>query len=211
MSKAWDLDYKNKWDNRYKEDGYVYGEEPNAFFKTSIKSFKPKHILMPAEGEGRNAVFAAQLGWQVTAFDLSIQGQLKAKQLADLHQVHIDYKVVDLDHLNLQPIYYDAIGLIYAHFSSSKKVEFHHKLNLSLKSGGYIIFEAFSKNHLKYNTVNSKVGGPKDIDMLYSIDDIKSDFKDFDILYLKEEVVELSEGKYHRGQGSVIRFIGQKM
>lgn len=210
MNKAWDKTYITKWDERYKETEFVYGQAPNEFFKDRLKQFKPKRILMPADGEGRNGVYAAQLGWEVKAFDLSIEGKLKATQLANSCGVSIDYKVSDLEDLELKPESFDAIGLIYAHFSAQKKSIFHKKLDQSLKSGGVIILEAFSKKHLLYNTANPKVGGPKDLDMLYSIREIETDFKGYEILYLKEEVVDLNEGLYHIGKGSVIRFIGRK-
>ncbi len=54
------------------------------------------------------------------------------------------------------------------------------------------------------------MGGPKDIESLFSIDEIKADFYNNDILELREIEINLSEGIYHNGQGSVIRFVGQK-
>ena len=73
-----------------------------------------------------------------------------------------------------------------------------------------ILFEAFGKQHLDYRNNNPKVGGPPDLASLFSTDELKADFSNYEILYLKEEVVELSEGLYHKGKGSVVRFIGRK-
>lgn len=57
------------WNNRYKEKEFAYGIAPNQFFKESINKLKIKGtILLPAEGEGRNAVYAAKKGLKVTAF-----------------------------------------------------------------------------------------------------------------------------------------------
>jgi hypothetical protein len=84
-------------------------------------------------------------------------------------------------------------------------------LSTYLKKGGKVIFEAFSKKHIDYNTKNEKVGGPKDIDTLFSKEEIVNDFKEFEIIELSEKEVELNEGKYHIGKGSVIRFVGKKI
>ncbi|PYF77097.1 class I SAM-dependent methyltransferase [Pedobacter nutrimenti] len=199
------------WDERYKEQEFAYGKEPNLFFKEWLLKLKPGAILMPADGEGRNGVYAAGLNWQVTSFDFSEQGQSKALGLAKERGVNLEYRVGDLKELEFGKESFDAIGLIYAHFSTENKSAFHHKLNAYLKPGGMVVFEAFSKNHIAYRERNPKVGGPTDAHMLYSCSEIEADFENFEILLLKEEEVLLKEGKYHIGMGSVIRFIGRKL
>ncbi len=200
-----------KWDNRYKDQEFAYGKEPNVFFKEWLQKFEPGSILMPADGEGRNGVFAAQLGWQVTSFDLSVEGQSKAMQLAKENHVTLDYIVGDLEQLKFNKETFDTIGLVYAHFSAEKKSVFHKKLNDYLKEGGIVILEAFSKNHIHLRKLNPKVGGPNDIDMLYSKEEIIADFKNYEIVLLEEEEVLLNEGNYHIGRGSVIRFVARKL
>ena len=79
-----------------------------------------------------------------------------------------------------------------------------------MKKNGIIIFEAFSKKNIDYVTANEKVGGPKDIESLFSIDEIKLDFPNYTIIELVEQDIELNEGLYHNGTGSVIRFVGRK-
>ncbi len=83
-------------------------------------------------------------------------------------------------------------------------------LDKYLRTGGIVIFEAFSKRHLEYLAKNEKVGGPKDIESLFSIEEIKADFNNYDILELEETEIHLNEGLYHNGLGSVIRFVGRK-
>ncbi len=199
-----------KWDERYKDPEFAYGKEPNVFFKEWLPKFEPGSILMPADGEGRNGVFAAQLGWQVTSFDLSAEGQTKALQLAKENGVTLEYMVGDLAHLHFASETFDAIGLVYAHFSAEQKSLFHHKLNDFLRPGGIVILEAFSKRHLHFNTLHPAVGGPKDILMLYSTEEILIDFEQYEVLLLAEEEILLNEGKFHIGTGSVIRFVGRK-
>lgn len=206
MDNAW----KDRWDERYRTDEYAYGEEPNNYLKEQLEKLPLGTILFPAEGEGRNAVFAARLGWTVSAFDISTEGKRKALQLAEAHKVTIDYQVGELQALQYAVGQFDVIALIYAHFPADIKSLYHKTLNHYLHKGGYIIFEAFSKKHLDYIAQNEKVGGPKDIAMLFSMDEIKSDFANYDIIELTETEIELKEGSFHNGTGSVIRFVGRK-
>ncbi|WP_317191615.1 hypothetical protein [Fulvivirga sediminis] len=87
----------------------------------------------------------------------------------------------------------------------------HKKLDETLKTGGLIIFEAFSKTHLELRMKNPKVGGPKDLESLFSKEEVASDFANYEPLYFHEELVLLNEGKYHNGESSVIRFVGKKL
>lgn len=80
------------WNQRYAETAFAYGEEPNAFFAEQLMRLTPGQLLLPAEGEGRNAVFAARQGWQVTAFDLSATAKEKCTQLAAKHQVAVHFE-----------------------------------------------------------------------------------------------------------------------
>ncbi|TWO34053.1 class I SAM-dependent methyltransferase [Seonamhaeicola sediminis] len=206
MTDAW----IERWNDRYKKKKYAYGTEPNMFLKEQIQKLKSGTILFGAEGEGRNAVYAAKNGWTVSAFDISEEGKNKAIKLAKTNNVLIDYKVGELPKLSFENKPFDAIALIYAHFPANIKSEYHKLLNTSLKKGGILIFEAFGKNHMKYRKDNPKVGGPPDIDLLFSIEELKSDFENYKILKLEEIEIELNEGIYHNGKGSVIRFIGLK-
>ncbi|SDI44554.1 class I SAM-dependent methyltransferase [Mucilaginibacter sp. P25] len=206
MKNAW----TEKWDQRYAEEEFAYGEQPNNFLQQQLSLLKPGKILFPAEGEGRNAVFAAGLGWAVSAFDISVEGQKKALKLAEQKQVAIDYQVGELQELNYTAGQFDVIALIYAHFPPNIKSLVHQSLNKYLNVGGLIIFEAFSKSHLDYLAKDEKMGGPRDIESLFSLEEIKTDFNNYEILELLETAIHLNEGPYHSGQGSVIRFVGRK-
>lgn len=199
------------WEDRFGKDEFAYGTEPNDFLKTQITLLQPGKILFAAEGEGRNAVFAAKNGWEVSAFDISQEGKKKALQLALENHVTLDYQIGQLAELDFTPNQMDAIALIYAHFPADIKSNYHQQLDKLLKPGGTIIFEAFSKKHLEYVTSNPSVGGPKDLAMLFSIEEIQHDFPNYEWIYLKEEIIDLHEGIYHNGTGSVIRFVGRKI
>lgn len=201
----------DRWNERYSSDEFAYGIEPNNYLKEKLEKLNPGTILFPAEGEGRNAVFAAKLGWKVSAFDISEEGKNKALQLAQNNDVKIDYQVGELETLDFHTEQFDVIALIYAHFPADIKSSLHNVLDQYLRKGGLIIFEAFSKNHLEYVLKNEKVGGPKDIGSLFSIEEIKTDFPNYEIIELEEKEIELNEGIFHNGTGSVVRFIGRKL
>lgn len=206
MNETW----TERWNDRYSKEEFAYGEAPNNYLKEQIEKLSVGEILFPAEGEGRNAVFAAKLGWTVSAFDISDEGKNKAIRFAEANNVTIDYQVGELESLNYQSEQFDAIALIYAHFPAAIKSAIHKMLDQYLRKGGIIIFEAFSKKHLEYLAKNDKVGGPKDIESLFSIAEIQSDFSNYEIIELEEKEIELNEGVFHNGTGSVIRFVGRK-
>ena len=198
------------WDNRYSSDDYVYGISPNAFLKDTIEKYKLKgKMLLPAEGEGRNAVYAAKSGLKVTAFDISIEGKKKALKLATKENVNIEYEVGDFLDLDVINNKYESVALIFAHFPPPILSKYHKMIGDLIMPNGMIILEGFSKNHLKNRKENHNIG-PNKSEMLFSKESIQNDFPDFEIIQLEEKQVELNEGTFHNGIGSVIRFIGRK-
>lgn len=199
------------WNDRYSSSDYAYGTDPNKFLQQTINKYElTGRILFPAEGEGRNAVFAAKKGMEVTAFDLSTEGKRKALILAEKENVKIKYEIGNLFDLDLVHEKYDVVALIFAHFPPPILSKYHQKIADLVEEDGMIILEGFSKGHLPFRNANPKVGGPNNIEMLFSVESIKNDFPDFEIIQLEELEVELKEGKYHNGIGKVIRFIGKK-
>lgn len=199
------------WDKRYSEATYAYGVEPNAFFKEALATIEVKNtVLLAAEGEGRNAVYAAKQGWKVKAFDQSEEAKNKALSLATQQEVVLDYIVSDIESLSYERESMDALVLIYAHFPKEVRRAYHQKLSQYLKVGGLLIMEAFEKKHLEKQRVNTKVGGPNQIDMLYSLEELREDFLGFDFLLLEETDALLNEGIYHQGEARVVCIIANK-
>lgn len=193
------------WDQRYLEDHYAYGTAPNEFFKSYIDNHEPGRVLLPGEGQGRNAVYAATKGWQVDAFDYSESGRKRALELAQKMGVTIQYFLADLEHLEFLSTHYDLIGLIFVHVPSAIRQSIHRNLSRHLEPGGTMLLEVFSQEQLHYQS-----GGPKNVDMLYSEDDLREDFKFLTIEQLEKTEVSLEEGPYHRGTASVIRMIARR-
>lgn len=187
-------------------------KKANVFLKETLDWLNLSgKILLPAEGEGRNAVYAAKKGLEVYAFDISAERKIKAEQLAKTEKVTIHYEVENLYTLSLLKQKYDVVALIYAHFPSSISAKYHQTVAELIKPSGILILEGFSKNHLELQRKNPTVGGPKNIDMLFSKAQLQKDFSTLEVLELEEVEIVLSEGKFHNGRGKVIRFIGKKI
>lgn len=195
----------NIWNERYSNEEYVYGEEPNVFFAAQLNKLEKGIIILPCEGEGRNAVYAASQGWMVKAFDSSEAGKAKALQLADKKGVAIEYEITEAVAVNYKEGSVDAIAFIYAHFPPAIRKQIHRKAISWLKPGGKIIIEAFNPAQLQNTS-----GGPKDAAMLYTEEIITADFQELKIELIQMLQTTLQEGKYHQGTADIIRFVGSK-
>lgn len=198
------------WDERFSGEEYIYGVEPNEYLKQQLQGQAPGRILFPAEGEGRNAVYAAQQGWQAEAFDSSREGRRKALLLAEKNKVALKYLHQDVEAAGYPAGSFDALALIYAHFPEAVRREYHQKLISFLKPGGLLILEGFSKLHVKNQQENSQAGGPKDLSMLFDLKELKKDFSGFDFKEAVETETHLKEGRHHKGKASVIRITAIK-
>lgn len=193
------------WNQRFGQSEYVYGKQANVYFKQCLDQLTPGSLLLPAEGEGRNAVYAASQGWTVTAFDSSAEGQKKALSLAEELGVQIDYQLVGFDEFDWQGPAFECLALIYTHQPAEKRQLYHRQLVQFLKPGGRLIVEGFSKAQLGKSS-----GGPQRLDMLYSAEELQEDFAAFSNLEIEEVNTVLEEGNYHVGEASVIRCLGIK-
>ncbi|HEY5535729.1 MAG TPA: class I SAM-dependent methyltransferase [Ignavibacteria bacterium] len=191
---------KEFWDKRYSDPEYVYGKQPNEYFSKVLDGLKPGKLLLPGEGEGRNAIYAAKKGWEVTAIDFSLQAKEKAIKFASENNVEIDYIVTSIENYSFPEREFDAAALIYAHFPPDIREKIHTSIAKSLRPGGTLIIEAFSKKQIYNNT-----GGPKELFLLYEIEELRNDFRDLIIEESQEFKIELTEGKYHKGIADIIR------
>jgi cyclopropane fatty-acyl-phospholipid synthase-like methyltransferase len=196
---------KEMWEERFSNVEYMYGKNPNQFLQEEIDKLNPGRALFVGEGEGRNAVYAATKGWQVDANDWSENAKRKAEKWAHENNVSIHYKIVDFEHLLIDEEKYDLIVLIFIHVNEELRKKIHSKAITGLKPGGLVILEAYDKDQIKYES-----GGPKTQDLLYSLEDIYTDFNELEIIKFSKDIVKLDEGILHKGNASVIRYIGQK-
>jgi SAM-dependent methyltransferase len=194
------------WDARYAEDGFAYGERPNHFLTTTADRIRPGgQVLVPGDGEGRNGVWLARQGFAVTSVDMSKSGCDKAQALAHRHGVAIDVVCADLSSWDWPVQQFDAVVSIFLHLPPDIRPAAHASMRAALVDAGVLIVEAFDPAHLALRQANPAVGGPGDAVMLYTADMLANDFAPMQPLDVKHCEIDLAEGQYHRGRGSVVR------
>ena len=196
----------NFWDERYASGDYVYGKEPNRYFKSVIDKLPVGKLLVPGAGEGRDAVYAATLGWDVLAFDQSTQGKEKALRLAAENNVTIQYDIMDVVDFNVMPDRFNAVALIYFHLPEKLRSDFYKKIPGSLLSDGAVILESFTPKQLQNSS-----GGPRELAMLMSSRILQTEFPQLVIHNNQEVEVILEEGAFHRGKADIVRFLATKI
>ena len=192
------------WNKRYADRHYLYGTEPNSFLAEHF-SLLSSPVLSLSEGEGRNAVFLASRGLEVVGVDISSVALEKAERLAESCGVEIKTLVADLATFEPEENYYGSVISISAHLPSPVRNRLYPLIERSLKREGVVILEAFSENQLSRST-----GGPKDADMLMTVEKLKQEFPNLEPVLLHEVEREVSEGAGHTGMASVVQFIGRK-
>lgn len=194
------------WDERFAEDEFVYGTEPNVFLVEQAFRLKPgASILVPGDGEGRNGVWLASQGMDVFSVDGSAVGLAKARGLAAARGLAIRTEVADLCAWTWPSGGFDAIVSLFLHLAPPDRARLHGKMIAALRPGGVVILEAFRPEQLAFSS-----GGPKDLSLLYRTEQLADDFQDADILLLEETLVDLDEGKLHKGPGATVRLVARR-
>lgn len=193
------------WDERYNTEEFVYGSQPNDFLASVSGQIPRGRVLCLAEGEGRNAVYLAQLGHQVLAVDKSGVGLAKAERLAEASGVRIETRVVDLAHFIFAPGNWDAVVSIFAHVPSALRKALHRGVVAGLRSGGVFVLEAYTPAQLKLKT-----GGPPDADMLMSLSSLRQELAGLEFRHALEQERDVLEGKLHTGRGAVVQVLAVK-
>ena len=193
---------KARWDERYDREMYIYGKEPAAFLKHKIGGLKKGKALVLAMGEGRNAVYLAQNGFDVTGVDISDVAIEKCNKLAAERNTTVNAVVADLTDYDMGEAQFDLVTKFYYYEPS-----IFPQIIDTLKPGGMFILEQFSIDHLKYRETSRF--GPRNPDYLIKPNELLDHFKSLRILYYEDTVVELDEGM-HKGRAAVIRLIAQK-
>ncbi len=193
----------NFWDERYSTDEYVFGEEPNVFFKSVIDTLKPGKLLVPAAGEGRDAVYAATLGWDVHALDQSSAARTKTLRLAAEMNVSVDFTVCSIEDFIFRDAEYDAAALIYFHLPPSLRRMMLTNTVRSLRKNGMVIIEAFTPKQ-----IGNTSGGPSEPERLLTKEILLNELGMLKVVMCEELTTVLAEGNGHSGTAEIVRFIG---
>ncbi len=193
------------WDARYQEPGYAYGDRANDFLVEHLDVLPKGKVLCLAEGEGRNAVFLARHGFDVTAVDSSSVGLKKAQALAKEHDVSIETVVTDLDHYSIVPDSFEAIVSIFCHLPPAIRKKLHEQIYAGLKPGGVFLLEAYTPEQLTLGT-----GGPPVEELMMDLESLKQEIKGLSLQHETQCKREIHEGKYHNGLGAVVQILAVK-
>ena len=193
----------NPWDERYAGTEYFYGSEPNDFLAAEAHRISAGgRVLCLAEGEGRNAVFLAKEGFEVTGVDGSAVGLEKAHQLARNHGVEITTTVADLRDYDLGEGAWDGIVSIWCHVPPDLRGDLHARVARALKPGGVLILEAYHPRQLEYNT-----GGPPVAELMMTVEQLRDELSALDLVVAQEIDRDVHEGRGHEGPSAVTQVI----
>ncbi|MDD2545612.1 MAG: methyltransferase domain-containing protein [Burkholderiaceae bacterium] len=196
----------NFWDQQLSVDGYKYGTAPNAFLtRQAHRIAAHAKVLVPGDGEGRNSVWLAEQGHQVTALDASAVGLQKAKALAMDRGVTVQLLRADLADWQAETLF-DAVVLTYVHLPPGLRPQAHRRLAQALRPGGVLILEAFHPLQLGHTS-----GGPQQTDLLYTLEMLHEDFRGLlEADGAQECETTLHEGPGHQGRAWVTRYVGTR-
>ncbi|HIG44065.1 MAG: class I SAM-dependent methyltransferase [bacterium] len=167
---------RQRWNERYANRALVWSAEPNRLFSTEVASLEPGRALDIACGEGRNAIWLAEKGWDVTAVDFSETGIDKGKQIARKRGVRVNWIVEDVSVWQPPEDAYDLVAILYLHTDVQERQKWLTNVIGSVKHGGTLIYIAHDPSNIK-----DGVGGPQDPDQVPGVAEIKNSLGDFQI------------------------------
>lgn len=198
---------KDFWNQRYSGEDFFFGTEPNAFLASQAPRFiSGQRVLAVADGEGRNSVWLARQGLEVTAVDFSPVAVEKARKLAQQCGVSVRHEVGDLLTWIWPENRFDAIVAIFIQFiGPEQRHMLQDAMMRALKPGGLLILQGYRPKQLEYGT-----GGPSSVENLYTAEILREEFSVMEILHLAEHDDEICEGEGHCGMSALVDLVARK-
>ena len=194
------------WDERFAQAEPVYGEQPNAYLRAQTQRLAPGcKILVPGDGYGRNGIWLASQGFQVSTVDLSPVGVARARQSAQTAGLTMSIEQADLASWTWPASEFDAVAAIFLHLPPVLRTQIHAHMLGALKQAGLLIIQAFTPAQLRHTS-----GGPKQVELLYIAEILRKDFVGAEVLELQEVELEIEEGRMHRGPAAVVQGVFRK-
>lgn len=196
------------WDERYAEDGFAFGTEPNDFLREVVNQLPVGRTLCLGDGEGRNGVFLAQRGHHVVTVDLSPVGVVKARRLAADRGTEIDARVADLADFDLGDNEWDCIVSVFCHLPPALRHVVHSAVPLALRIDGCFVLEAYRSAN-----IGRGVGGPQNSEMTVELEDVLGDLggaSGMSVVIGREVERSIVEGKYHNGMSATTQVLARK-
>ena len=195
----------SEWDARYAEPRFAYGTEPNEFLASVADRIPAGPVLCIAEGQGRNAVFLAQLGHDVLAMDQSPVGMERAAQLARDRGVPLRTEVADLRDFVIEPGAWAGIVAIFAHLPPPLRTDVYRRVVAGLRPGGVFVLESYTPAQLSLGT-----GGPKSPEMLMTLGIVHDELDGLTFEVAQEIERDVHEGTYHTGRAAVVQLVARR-
>ena len=195
------------WNARFAGSDYLFGEAPNAFLTREARWIAPRgSVLCVADGEGRNSVWLAQQGFHVVAFDFAENAVDKARALAAARGVAVDHRVDDFAHWPWDAARYDAVVAIFIQFlPPGEREEAFARMQATVAPGGVLLLQGYRPEQVDYAT-----GGPPRRDHMYTREFLEAQFRDFEVLVLREYDAVIEEGRAHAGMSALVDFVARK-
>lgn len=191
-----------RWEARYGVDEYVYGTDPNDFLVEAVQGLSTGRTLCIADGEGRNGVYLASLGHEVTSVDLTEAGMAKAARLAEAKGVDLTTVVADITDYDLGEGQWDLIVSIFAHMPPPIRRGLHGRIARALAPGGRFVLEAYTPDQVGRGT-----GGPPNPELTMTLAGLHDELTDMTIVEGREIVRPVIEGPGHTGDGAVVQVV----
>ena len=195
----------NSWDNRYAGAEYLYGTAPNDFVAEVALQIPSGPVLCLAEGEGRNAVYLAALGYVVTAVDQSAVALGKAKELAAARGVALETITADLADYSIVPGAWAGIVSVWAHVPPALRRRIHAQVVRGLQPGGLFVLEAYTPAQLAFDT-----GGPRSVEMFMTAAQLREELAGLDFEIVRELERDVREGTKHTGRAAVVQVVARR-
>ncbi len=193
------------WNERYRAEAYAYGREPNDFLREVATRIPKGRVLCLAEGEGRNAVYLASLGYEVTALDFSEEGLRKATALAQERGVTIRTVCANLATYRFDPSSFAGVVAIWAHLPQPVRAEVHAGASRALIPNGVFVLEAYTPRQLAFDS-----GGPRDVSLLMTLEDLTRELEPLTLDIGREVERVIDEGEFHRGPSATVQVLARR-
>lgn len=193
------------WDERYSKPGYFYGTQANDVLVEHAKAIPRGPVLDLGAGEGRNGVWLAQQGFAVTCVDGSKVGLEKAQALAAERGVRVETVVADLADFEIAPGRWSGIVSIWCHLPQPLREKVHARCVKGLAPGGAFVLEHYTPKQLQLDT-----GGPKDVSMLPTLEQLQHELHGLVFELGREVEREIHEGAKHEGHSATVQVVARK-
>lgn len=194
------------WDERFAGKDYLFGTEPAAFLRREAGVLAPgSRVLCLADGEGRNSVWLAGQGHQVTAMEASPVALDKARALAATRGVEVAFRQAGIEGWDWSQPYDAVVGVFIQFAPPALRAQIHAGIARAVVPGGLVLLHGYAPRQIANGT-----GGPRAVENLYALDGLRADFPGWHVLRAEDYDAEIQEGRGHAGQSALIDFIARR-